>query len=110
MVWHVACSSGNIYSHILFGIMTGSCPYTVKKVTATACCMPCQKVFAHPSTHQVTLGGLDGGLVIGCGEGGYKYFPSGYLLLECNLTGFVSCSDLLVTLVRLHFVRLRVAA
>ena len=70
-------------------------------------------------------------------RGGYKYFPSGYVLLECNLTvlvscshiyqvhlsgyvlsgyvlldcnltGLVSCSDILGTLVRLRFVRLRV--
>ena len=29
------------------------------------------------------------GWVIGCGEGGggYNYFLSGYVLLECNLTG-----------------------
>ena len=46
------------------------------------------------------------GLVIGCGEGGYKYFPSGYVLLECNLTGLVSCSHISGTLVRLHFVKL----
>ena len=52
------------------------------------------------------LGGLDWGLVIGCGEGeGYKYFPSGYVLLDCNLLGLVSCSDILGTLVRLRFVR-----
>ena len=69
--------------------------------------------------------------MIGCGAGGcYKYFPSGYVLLECdlmglvvvviyqahlscyvlsgyvlpecNLTGLVSCSDILGILVRLH--------
>ena len=42
------------------------------------------------------------------GSGGYTYFPSGYLLLECNLTGLVSCSHRLIsgTLVRLRFVKL----
>ena len=40
----------------------------------------------------------------------HAFFPSGYMLLECNLTGFVSCSDILGILVRLSFVRLRVAA
>ena len=78
--------------------------------------------------------------MIGCGEGGYKYFPSGYVLLErnltgwlvvviyqvrlsgyvlqvlsgyvlldCILTGLVSCSHISGTLVRLRFVRLRFA-
>ena len=37
------------------------------------------------------------------------YVLSGYILLECNLTGLVSC-DISGTLVRLRFVRLRVAA
>ena len=32
------------------------------------------------------------------------------MLLQCNLTGLVSCSDILGTHVRLGFVRLRVAA
>ena len=41
--------------------------------------------FFHLSTRQVTLGGLDEGLVFGCREGRYKYFPSGYVLLGCNL-------------------------
>ena len=41
-------------------------------------CMCC--FLSYPSTRQVTLGGLDGGLVIGCWEGGYNYFPSGYVL------------------------------
>ena len=27
--------------------------------------------------------------MIGCGEGGYKYFPSGYVLLERNLTSWL---------------------
>ena len=44
------------------------------------------------------------GLVIGCVNWGYKYFPSIYMLLECNLTGLVSCSDISGTLVRLRFV------
>ena len=30
---------------------------------------------------------------------------SGYMLLECNLTGLVSCSDISGALVRLRFVR-----
>ena len=38
------------------------------------------------------------------GRRGYGYFPSGYVLLDCNLTGLVSCSDILGTHVRLHFV------
>ena len=42
------------------------------------------------------------------GGGGYKYFPSGKMLLECNMTGLVSCSHISGTLVRLRFVRLRV--
>ena len=29
------------------------------------------------------------------GRGGYEYFPSCYVLLDCNLTGLVSCSDIL---------------
>ena len=37
-------------------------------------------------------------------EGG-KYVPSGYMLLEYNLTGFVCCSHISGTLVRLHFFR-----
>ena len=42
-------------------------------------------------------------------EGGAtNFFPLGYVL-ECNLMGLVSCSDILGTLVRLHFVKLRVA-
>ena len=66
--------------------------------------------------HQVTLGGPNKGLrrpgwglVIGCGDGGegYECFPSGYVLLERNLMGLVSCSDISGTLVRLRFVRLR---
>ena len=44
----------------------------------------------------------------GEGGGGYEYFQSGYVLLDCGLTGLVSCSDILGTLVRLRFVRLRV--
>ena len=58
------------------------------------------------------LGCLDWRLVIGCGEGGglHVFYPSGYVLLECNLTGLVSCSDISGILVRLRFVRLRVAA
>ena len=42
------------------------------------------------------------------GRGGYSYFPSGYLLLECNLTALVSCSHRRIsgTLVRLRFVKL----
>ena len=47
------------------------------------------------------LGSLTGGLVIGSGEGGYEYFPLGYVLLDCNLTGLVGCNDILGTLVRL---------
>ena len=35
----------------------------------------------------------DWSLVVG--RGGYKYFPSGYVVLECNLTGLVSCSDII---------------
>ena len=37
----------------------------------------------------------DWSLVVG--RGCYKYFPSGYVLLECNLMGMVSCSDILGT-------------
>ena len=33
-----------------------------------------RRFLSHPSTRQVTLGGLDGGLVIGCGEGGLQIF------------------------------------
>ena len=42
------------------------------------------------------------------GGGAMNVFPSGYVLLDCNLTGLVSCSDIHVlgTLVRLRFVRL----
>ena len=36
-------------------------------------------------------------------EGSYKYFPSGYVLLDCNLTGLVSYSVRLGTLVRVTF-------
>ena len=72
---------------------------------------PCQ------SSRQVTLGGayirasggVDGDWSLVVGRGGYKYFPSGYMLLECNLTGLVSCSHISDTLVRLRFVRLRFA-
>ena len=39
----------------------------------------------------------------------YKYFLSGYVLLDFNLTGLVSCSDVLGTPVRLRFVRSRVS-
>ena len=35
-------------------------------------------------------GGLCGSLVVG--RGGYRYFLSGYVLLECNLTGLVIIS------------------
>ena len=42
-------------------------------------------------------------------RGGYKYFPSGYVLLECNLMGLVSSSDISVRLFMLRFVRLHVA-
>ena len=59
-------------------------------------------IFSHLSTFQVTLGGLDWGLVIVGRGGGYEYFPSGYVLLDCGLTGLVSCSDILCTLVRLR--------
>ena len=38
--------------------------------------------------------------------GGYKYFRSGYVLLECNLMGLVSYSHMSGILVRLRFVRL----
>ena len=48
----------------------------------------------------------DWSLVVG--RGGYEYFPSDYVLLDCNLTGLVSCSDILGIHVRLRFVRLRV--
>ena len=52
-------------------------------------------------------GGLARGLVIGCGEVGlHAFFPSGYVLLGCKLTGLVSCSYVSGTLVRLHFARL----
>ena len=33
--------------------------------------------------------------------GGHKYFPSGYVLLDCNLTGLVICSHILGIFVRL---------
>ena len=36
----------------------------------------------------------DWSLVVGRG-GGYEYFPSGYVLLDCNLTGLVSCSHII---------------
>ena len=63
---------------------------------------PCN-ISSHFSTFQVALGGLDRGLVIvGRGGGGYEYFPSGYVLLDCGLTGLVSCSHILCTLVRLR--------
>ena len=39
------------------------------------------------------------------GGGRYKYLLSGYVLLECNLTGLVCCSHISGMLVRLHFVR-----
>ena len=38
---------------------------------------------------------------MGCGEGGYKYFLSRYVLLDCNLTGLVICSHILGIFVRL---------
>ena len=46
----------------------------------------------------------DGDWSLVVGRGGYKYFPSCYVLLECNLTGLVRCSDVLSTLVRLGYV------
>ena len=33
-------------------------------------------------------------------EGYMRFSPSGYVLLECNLIGLVSCSDILGILVR----------
>ena len=55
--------------------------------------------------------GLDGdwSLVVGRG-GGYKHFLSGYVMLACNLMGLFISSDILGTLVRLRFVRLRFAS
>ena len=49
-------------------------------------------------TSPLTLGGVKGvwmGHWLLGGRGGYKYVLSGYVLLECNLTGLVinSCSD-----------------
>ena len=38
------------------------------------------------------------------GGWGYKYFPSGNVLLDCKLTELVSCSHIVV---KLRFVRLR---
>ena len=46
-------------------------------------------------------GSLDGDWSLVVGRGGYKYFLSGFMLLVCNLTGLVSCSDILGILVRL---------
>ena len=34
-----------------------------------------------------------GDLSLVVGRGGYIYFASGYVLLECNLTGLVNCSE-----------------
>ena len=67
-----------------------------------------------PISSQVTLGGQNKNLRwpgMGIshwlwGGWGYKYFASGNVLLDCKLTGLVSCSDILGTLVRLRFVRL----
>ena len=42
------------------------------------------------------------GWVIDCGEGGYRYFLSDYVLLECNLTGLVITSMKPDFRVRLH--------
>ena len=62
-------------------------------------------------SRQVTLGspnkslrwpGWMTGLWLWGGGGGYEYFLSGYMLLDCNLTGLVGCSDILPTLVRLR--------
>ena len=55
-----------------------------------------------PLERQVTLGSANKrcrlcrrpGWGIGCGERGYKYFLSGYVLLECNLTGLVCCGHI----------------
>ena len=40
------------------------------------------------------------------GGGGYEYFQLCYVLIDCNVTGLVSCSDILGSLVRSLFIRL----
>ena len=51
--------------------------------------------FFRPSTRQVTIGGLDGGLVIGCGEGDLQVFPVKLCvdLLKNNRT-ICSCTNI----------------
>ena len=52
-------------------------------------------------------GSLDRYWSLVVGRGATKLLPSGYVLVESNLTGLASCSDILGILVRLRFVRLR---